>query len=456
MYQQALPRPHSTLMGSPAMKKKKSGTTDGFEQLTLSDAGLCDVLKDRILETLQAEDNKFEDLQHDIRGNLYLVPNTVSWPMEMVKGPSTTEVPIHYALKIRRENGQVDDVIIQMEMVSSSGKWKLVKVTSPTDLDGNLYSFRHRIGFYVKKVGSEKWEPVTMQPRQGGKRWYYFPGTTFHDGDQLDMRFVLYDHLTDEEPLPTGTSAHVLGKNAPVSPDGTERTNLFPLTIRIMSPTQDQRPKKISYAAASIQYLRLAGVCRSMRQSYIDCTTTPAIAPMVARVLCFVRMKKEIGSCAFLKLQPRGNVVNQVIGPKKFELTMMFSAKLPQQRVEYNTLGNLENGYYIHRGLTFSWFLRNGQWMLQKNKYLSDPNLHLTIKRPGVSSSIRVLMFSRCHAQWREAPNGSRAMYTMPGTVFQDGDQLDAQYILDGVSHPVCFNAKEETNMFPVTFRVIQ
>ena len=105
---------------------------DGFEQLTLSNAGLCDVLKDRILETLQAEDNKFEDLQHDIRGNLYLVPNTVSWPMEMVKGPSTTEVPIHYALKIRRENGQVDDVIIQMEMVSLINKsteqleWKLV------------------------------------------------------------------------------------------------------------------------------------------------------------------------------------------------------------------------------------------------------------------------------------------------------------------------------------------
>ena len=109
-------------MGSPAMKKQKSGTTDGFEQLTLSDAGLCDVLKDRILETLQAEDNKFEDLQHDIRGNLYLVPNTVSWPMEMVKGPSTTEVPIHYALKIRRENGQVDDVIIQMDGIV---EWKV-------------------------------------------------------------------------------------------------------------------------------------------------------------------------------------------------------------------------------------------------------------------------------------------------------------------------------------------
>ena len=93
--------------------------------------------------------------------------------------------------------------------------------------------------------------------------------------------------------------------------------------------------------------------------------------------------------------------------------------------------------------------------MLQKNKYLSDPNLHLTIKRPGYDVG-RVVMFSRCQAKWREGQNGSRAVYMMAGTVFQDGDQLDARYIVDGVSHPVSFDGTEETNVFPLTFRVIQ
>ena len=95
----------------------KSGITDGFQQLTLRDAGLCDVLKDRMLETLKVEDDKFEDMKHDLKGNLYLVPNTINWPEQLIKGPSTKELSIHYALKIRRESGQLDDVIVRMEMI---------------------------------------------------------------------------------------------------------------------------------------------------------------------------------------------------------------------------------------------------------------------------------------------------------------------------------------------------
>ena len=92
---------------------------------------------------------------------------------------------------------------------------------------GDVWKLQHsmtlespRLDITVKHVGSDDWTPVQFWKHSG------FPtdlqadlaiGTSFKHGDQLNMRYV-----------------HRNGQSHPVSLDGTEATNCFPLTIRVI------------------------------------------------------------------------------------------------------------------------------------------------------------------------------------------------------------------------------
>ena len=70
-----------------------------------------------------------------------------------------------------------------------------------------------RLQVTVKKMGSDNWTPVAFSSQTGLSPE---DGTDFTHGDQLDVRWV---HN---------------GQTHPVSFDGTERTNYFPVTIVVI------------------------------------------------------------------------------------------------------------------------------------------------------------------------------------------------------------------------------
>ena len=111
------------------MKKQKSGVGDACTHLTLRDAGLCDVFKDRMAkevnQKLKADEQRYTQTQDDLKDNLYLVPNNYfRWPIQL-STPSRTDVLMYEALKIRRENGQLDTVVFRLIMTKVRSEWKL-------------------------------------------------------------------------------------------------------------------------------------------------------------------------------------------------------------------------------------------------------------------------------------------------------------------------------------------
>ena len=108
--------------------------------------------------------------------------------------------------------------------------WILLGIPAPTQdvlASGDVWKLQHsmtlespRLDITVKHVGSDDWTPVRLWKHSGFPRDLQADlaiGTDFKHGDQLNMRYIYTD-----------------GQSHPVSFDGTEATNCFPLTIRVI------------------------------------------------------------------------------------------------------------------------------------------------------------------------------------------------------------------------------
>jgi hypothetical protein len=175
-----------------------------------------------------------------------------------------------------------------------------------------------------------------------------------------------------------------------------------------------------------------------------------AVKGLNARVQEYTRFKDELRGFFYLKPQPYavipdGHVQYELVGPKQFELLLMLPiVKLTQS-----------DGSFIDRTLSFIWFSRHGEWMLQNRQGLSDAHMHITIKRAGSDEWTRVEMFNSWQASWRVRPGGKSPRYTVLGTSFKNGDLMNVRYVHSGQSHPVSFDGTEATNIFPLRAGVI-
>ena len=74
--------------GAPSSATIDLVAADASTHLTLLDAGLCDVFKERMAkevdQKLNADEQRYTQMEHDLNGNLYLVPNNyIRWPIQL-------------------------------------------------------------------------------------------------------------------------------------------------------------------------------------------------------------------------------------------------------------------------------------------------------------------------------------------------------------------------------------
>jgi hypothetical protein len=410
------------------MKKQKSGKVDVSTHLTLSDAGLCDVFKERMAKEVMNCHQQYTQTQRELEGNLYLVPsNYDSWKTEW-STPSTCDVLLYEALKIRRENGMLDTVVFRMAITKVGRAWKVDLVKQPEDLYGNFYPMDNFM-FTVKRATTGEKEALRFIKNSRLDVMAY-AGTSLYNGDKLDLRYRYED-----------------GRSVAVSTDGSDKANFFPITIRVISPPSETHEEQTKYVQISPQFSRLARCNHALHTAFRDRMAVPEMKPLVASVqrsLCF---KNELRGFCYLQPKPYRNVPEgglqfELVGPKQFELVLM----LPSVRLKQ------PDNSIIDRGLSFIWKQKYGEWQLQRNNKLSCPRMEITIKRAGADEWTRVNMSSVFFA-WQRG--SGRQVYWWQGTNFRDGDQMNVRYVHSGRSHPVSFDGTEDTNIFPVTIRVI-
>ena len=243
-------------------------------------------------------------------------------------------------------------------------------------------------------------------------------------------------------------------REVPVSPDGTERTNFFPLTIRIISPTDETRPKQEEQVLISTQFSRLATCNRRMHEALCEYMAMPAVKALDVRVQEYMRFKDELRGFFYVKPQPYSVVPGgqkqfQLVGPKKFELILL----LPRVRLAQ------EDGSFIDRTLTFIWIKGENEvqntWKLQKTESLSDKKMEITIKRAGSDVWTSVELFCTKEASSSLGWNGVH-VNSLYGTSFKNGDQMNVRYVHSGNSLPVSFDGTSATNIFPCNLHVIE
>ena len=184
--------------------------------MALCDKGLRDVFRQamqaEVVQELRARLQEYERVEKDLGGSMYLSPaNIVEGDIADLTAPHQWHVNGHVKVKYRHENGMMTDAFLRVSMRKVGDVWKLqhsMTLESP------------RLDITVKHVGSDDWTQVRFWKSTG------FPtdeqadlaiGTDFKHGDQLNMRYV-----------------DTKGRSYPVSSDGTEATNCFPLTIRVI------------------------------------------------------------------------------------------------------------------------------------------------------------------------------------------------------------------------------
>ena len=200
-------------------------TSKPFSRLSLCDRGLRDVfahcmsaeVKARVKE-LEAKVQEHERLQHELRGFMYLAPHQMperpQYTRYHISTPDKTNVDLHLRVQLYQENGSFMDTFLRFSLKKVDEHWKMKNESDRVET--------RKIQITVKHVGSDEWTPVELFP------FDVFPnaafnvhkpedGTNFNHGDQFDMRYV-----------------HSSGQSYPVSYDGTEATNYFPLTIRVI------------------------------------------------------------------------------------------------------------------------------------------------------------------------------------------------------------------------------
>ena len=185
-----------------------------FSRLSMCDRGLRDTfqscmskeVKARVKE-MEARLKKLDHLENILRGFMFLSPHQkLEWPvvpqytLYHISNPGKESVSLCLDVELRQENGTSLRMSLDYLFKKVDGHWKIKDETRTEET--------RKIQITVKYEGSDKWTPVKLFP---------FDGSKFGHGDQINMRYVLSN-----------------GESYPVSFDGTEATNYFPLTVCVI------------------------------------------------------------------------------------------------------------------------------------------------------------------------------------------------------------------------------
>ena len=159
------------------------------------------------VKELDARGQEYTRLEHELRGFMYLAPNQkLRGRLYLACGPNKFVVEANLTVKVTQGDGSYVEKCLCIAMKKVGERWKLQR-SSSLPLRG--------MEITVKRAGSDEWTPVDLYSTVNGV--LNTCGTNFDSGDQLNLRIVRSS-----------------GRSDPVSFDGTEETNCFPLTICVI------------------------------------------------------------------------------------------------------------------------------------------------------------------------------------------------------------------------------
>jgi hypothetical protein len=202
--------------------------------LSMCDKGLRDAFRDCMskekearMKEMEARLKELDRLQYDLRGFMYLSPHQkLERPVvpEYIQYHISNPGKKHVSLYLEVRLGESDEpwwstmhTSLDFLFIKVDGHWKLKK--GKKEYTQILSHFISKIQITVKHAGSDEWTPVELSNACFSAFNTHKPedGTNFGHGDQINMRYV------DSN-----------GRSYPVSFDGTEATNYFPLTICVI------------------------------------------------------------------------------------------------------------------------------------------------------------------------------------------------------------------------------
>ena len=200
-----------------------------FSRLSMCDRGLRDTFQSCMskevnahVKEMEARLKELDRLQYDLRGFMYLSPHqklekplVPEYTRYHISMPGKTHVSFYCEVKLGEDAGSWH-TSLDFSFMKIDGHWKLQ----------NEKIIQHeetrKIQITVKHAGSDEWTPVELFPvfhfhERAFDTHEPEHGTDFGHGDQINMRYVESN-----------------GRSFPVSFDGTEATNYFPLTICVI------------------------------------------------------------------------------------------------------------------------------------------------------------------------------------------------------------------------------
>lgn len=209
--------------------------------LSMCDKGLHDVFrhcmskeKEARMKEMEARLKELDRLQYDLRGFMYLSPHQkLEKPLVPdgynISRPGKNCVDFHCEVKLPLSPWATEHdgpywsrgtTVLVFNFMTVDGHWKLSNQRCVHNT--SRIHFLRMIQITVKHAGSDEWTPVKLWPFDLFKRGSLTAfdthepedATIFGHGDQINMRYI--DNA---------------GVSHPVSFDGTQRTNYFPLTI---------------------------------------------------------------------------------------------------------------------------------------------------------------------------------------------------------------------------------
>ena len=186
-----------------------------FSRLTLCSPDMRDVVRECISQEVRARLIEFDVFKKELKGYMYLVPTqSPAMPIyahwEKITTPNKTDVNLNMTIRYDIGKPSFIETWFRMSFKKHKGQWKLYDTVS--ELRG-----RDPLQITVKRTGSDDWTPVVLHYKLGYTTFYLLASTTFYHGDQVNVRIV-----------------NSSGQSDPVSFDGTEESNYFPITVRII------------------------------------------------------------------------------------------------------------------------------------------------------------------------------------------------------------------------------
>ena len=204
-----------------------------FSRLSMCDRGLRDTFQSCMstevkarMKEMEARLKELDRLQYDLRGFMYLSPHqklerplVPEYTRYHISMPGKTHVSFYCEVKLGEDDGpwwSTKHTSLDFSFMKVDGHWNLKN-------EKNVHTEETRkIQITVKHAGSDEWTPVELRPFDVFHERAFNThepeyGTDFGHGDQINMRYVESN-----------------GRSFPVSFDGTEATNYFPLTICVI------------------------------------------------------------------------------------------------------------------------------------------------------------------------------------------------------------------------------